>query len=157
MQNGIIEIANHGYMHCVKGRHLPRLFSSNRNFHREFWDWVGIDTHKEHVEKSQELISRYFGCQPVTFIPPGNVWTQDTEKFAAANGIKYLSSREAKCPTGKKSNGLLYIGDNKICAFHDRELILNGIGWIENLIKPHSDKEIITVKELGSLLEKGLL
>lgn len=157
MQDGFIEIANHGYTHCVKGKHLPRLFSSNRNYHREFWDWVGIETHKEHIEKSQEIISSYFGCRPLTFIPPGNVWTQDTERFAAANGIRYLSSREIKCPTGKKSNGLFYVGDNNVCAFHDRELILNGIHWMEKLVRVNQDKEMITVKELGSFLEKGNL
>ncbi len=155
MQEGLIEIANHGFTHCVKGKHLPRPFSSNRTFHREFWDWVNPGTHKEHMEKSQDLLLRYFGSKPLTFIPPGSVWTRDTEKYAFENGIRYLSSRESKCPTGKKSNGLLYLGEAKMIAFHDREIILNGIGWFEKLLEANSDKKIVTIKELGESINGG--
>ena len=38
IKNNLIEVANHG-LTCVVGKHLPRLFSSNRKFHREFWDY----------------------------------------------------------------------------------------------------------------------
>jgi hypothetical protein len=152
---GIFEIANHGYTHCVVGKHLPRLFSSNRKFHREFWDWVPVNVHQEHMRRSQELISEYFGKPAVTFIPPGNVWTKDTEKYAFDYGIKFLASRETLCPTGRRSNGLIYVGDSNTIAFHDREIVLNGIGWLESLVKENSDKEIVATSELGKYLGAG--
>ncbi|HLD83121.1 MAG TPA: polysaccharide deacetylase family protein [Candidatus Omnitrophota bacterium] len=149
LESGLIEIANHGYTHCVVGRHLPRLFASNRNLHREFWSWVPLETHQRHIMKSQELISQYFNSAVLTFIPPGNVWTKDTERFAYEYGLRYLTSREAICPTGTLSNGLLYLGDASMIAFHDREVVLKGIGWFEDLVKRNLDKEIVTVQELS--------
>ncbi|MCK9602783.1 MAG: polysaccharide deacetylase family protein [Candidatus Omnitrophica bacterium] len=149
LRDGIIEIANHGLTHCVIGKHLPRLFSSNRSYHREFWDWIPMEVHREHMKISQELLGKYFGCQILTFIPPGNVWNSNTEKFAFEYGIRYLSGRESLCPSGKISNGLLYIGEANVIAFHDREIILNGLHWLENLIKINADKKIVTIKELG--------
>ena len=49
-KEGLLEIANHGLTHCVVGKHLPRLFSSNRKYHREFWDWVPREIHFDHLE-----------------------------------------------------------------------------------------------------------
>ncbi len=152
LEGGMIEIANHGYTHCVIGKHLPRLFSSNRTYHREFWGWVPVSAHEEHMRKSQELIAEYFGKPAVTFIPPGNVWTKDTEKYAFHYGIKFLASRETLCPTGKRSNGLVYVGNANTIAFHDREIVLNGIAWLEGLIQNNLDKEIVSVRELGESL-----
>ena len=62
MQDGIIEIANHGLTHCVLIENLfyPRPFSSNRKFHREFWKWLSPEIHKEHIYRSQEILSNYF-------------------------------------------------------------------------------------------------
>lgn len=152
-QDKIIEIANHGLTHCVVGKHLPRLFSSNRSFHREFWDWVPIEVHREHMKISQGLLNNYFGCQILTFSPPGNVWTSNTEKFAFEYGIRYLSSNESLCPSGKISNGLLYVGESNIIPFHDREIILNGTKWLKELLTYNFDKKIVTIQELGKSLE----
>lgn len=149
LRRGIIEIANHGLTHCVIGKHRPKPFSSNRTFHREFWKWVNIDVHREHIKKSQQLLSQYFDCQILTFVPPGNAWTTDTERFAYEYGIRFLSSRELLSPTGAKSNGLTYVGDSSVIAFHDREIILNGLCWLENLIKINAGKKVVTIKELG--------
>lgn len=151
---GLVEIANHGFTHCVVGRHLPRLFSSNRTFHREFWDWVPADIQREHLRLSQGLLNKYFGRPILTFVPPGNVWTEDTERFASEFGIKYLSSREDLSPTGRISNDLLYIGDSNLLAFHDRDIVLNGTGWFINLIKDNSRRDLVTVKELAQFLRQ---
>lgn len=151
-QSGIAEIANHGLTHCVVGKHLPHLFRQNRTFHREFWEWVPVHVHKEHVNKAQELLSQYFGCSIVTFIPPGNEWTKNTEIFAYNSGAKYLSSYEHLAPTGEKSNNLTYIGNSRVIALHDRDVILNGIHWFENILKINSDKEIVTIREIGESL-----
>ena len=55
LKNNLIEIANHGLTHCVVGKHLPRLFSSNRKYHREFWDWIPSETHFFHLTEINAL------------------------------------------------------------------------------------------------------
>ena len=152
VKSGIVEIANHGFTHCIEGKHRPHLFRQNRTFHREFWSWVPQEVHREHLNKSQKLLSEYFDCSVVTFVPPGNVWTKDTENFAYNAGIKYLSSYEHLAPTGQISNNITYIGNSKVIALHDRDVILNGEHWFKDLLDKNSDKEIITVKEMGEFI-----
>src|SRR5256886_7965707 len=55
VRRGVVEIANHGYTHCVldSRRYLPRLFSGNRRYHREFYAWVPEATHREHLRRSR--------------------------------------------------------------------------------------------------------
>ena len=145
---GLLEIANHGLTHCLlkDNKFLPHLFSSNRKYHREFYDWLPDEYHKEHIEKSQEILSMIFKRDIVTFIPPGNVWSGKTEYYAHRAGIKYLSSLEEKAPTGKVSNGLVYVGDRKVFDFHDRDIVLKGVGWLENKIK-NEKNHFIFIKE----------
>lgn len=126
---GLIEVANHGLTHCVVGKHTPRSFSSNRLFHREFYNWLPDEIHYEHMKKSQEILIDFFGKTPITFIPPGNVWTDTTEKAAYKFGIKYLSATENKSPSFKSSNSLIYIGTKHVIAMHDREIITNRVEW----------------------------
>lgn len=133
VQEGLIEIANHGLSHCVVGQHLPRLLSSNRNFHREFWDWLPKKLHYQHLEQSQKILEQYFG-KVVTFVPPGNVWTKDTEIAAAKFGLKYFCAKFDLVKTGDKSNGLTYISDLNSFSFHDRDIVQNGISWLEDQI-----------------------
>ena len=132
-EEGIIEIANHGFCHCVLKDNLfhPHSFSSNRKYHREFWDWLPDSYHKEHIEKSQEILTGIFKRDIVTFIPPGSVWTEATEKFANNAGIKYLSSLEEKAPTGQTRHGIVYVGNKNMIDFHDREIALWGVTWLK--------------------------
>jgi len=132
----LIEIANHGLTHCVliDNKFYPKMFGSNRKYHREFWDWLPDSYHKKHIEKSQDILTKIFKRDIVTFIPPGNVWSPVTEKYARAAGIKFLSSLEQKAPTGKVSNGLKYVGTRNIFDFHDRDIVIKGIDWLENKI-----------------------
>lgn len=129
----IIEIANHGLTHCVVEKHRPRLFLSNRNFHREFWPWIPKKIHNTHLRQSQKILEDYFGVKVITFIPPGNVWTKDTVKYAQEYGIKYISVRE-----------------KNVFAFHDRDLILHGTKWLEEKIKEYQNKnyKIVQIKDL---------
>jgi len=148
IQEGLLEIANHGLCHCVlnENKFHPRLFSSNRIYHREFWEWLPESMHKEHMEKSQELLTHIFKTDIVTFVPPGNVWTELTEMYAKEYGIKYLSSLESKAPTGKKTNGLIYVGNSNMIDFHDREISLFGIEWLEKQLKKNQLSSFCTVK-----------
>jgi peptidoglycan/xylan/chitin deacetylase (PgdA/CDA1 family) len=123
---GIIEIANHGLTHCVAGKHLPKLFSSNRRYHREFWDWLDEKTHYEHIEKAQNILQDYFQIKITTLIPPGNVFSDATVRAADKFGINLIN-----CHTETKNVGPVRIlGEENVFAFHDRELVINDTGWL---------------------------
>lgn len=133
LQSGLIEIANHGLTHCVIGKHLPRLFTSNRKYHREFYDFLSEEEIKYHLKKSQKILEDYFETKIVTFVPPGNVWTDFTWDYAQKLGLKILSAKE-----------------NDVFAFHDRDIVLNGIKWLEEKIQYHNNCgfKIVSVKDL---------
>lgn len=149
LREGLLEVANHGLTHCVVGQHRPQLFASNRKFHREFWPWVPKETHEQHLRESQTTLQEFFGVQAVTFIPPGSVWTPDTERSASAHGIRYLASREELAPSGRRSNGLTYVGDENEVDFHDRELVRKGLGWLEKRLEELKERGArgVTVQE----------
>ena len=127
-KDNLIEIANHGLTHCVVGKHLPRLFSSNRTYHREFWDWIPRDIHFQHLERSQKIFSDWLGFKPSTLIPPGNVYSSDTLDAAEQNGIKIINSYLKL----KKKSKIKVINDSQIDAFHDREIVLEGIEYLKD-------------------------
>ena len=141
----LLEIANHGLTHCVVGKHLPRLFSSNRKYHREFWDWVPREVHFEHIEKSQAILQDYFDTEITTLIPPGNVFSQDTIDAAQQNGIKRIN-----CLNVGPSNGEInIIGNESVIDFHDREIVLEGTKWLKRKLESLPEHtEFVFVKEL---------
>tara|TARA_B110000261_G_C13069787_1_gene351665 strand:+ start:575 stop:1309 length:735 start_codon:yes stop_codon:yes gene_type:complete len=134
-ENGLIEIANHGLTHCVVGSHLPRMFSSNRTYHREFWDWIPRDVHFEHLESSQKIFNDWLGVLPSSLIPPGNVYSADTLDAAEEYGIKMINSYI----NHNLENKVKIIDDVSIDPFHDRELVLYGVEWLEKKIKSYAD------------------
>ena len=147
MQQGLIEIANHGLTHCVLQDNLfkPRLFEGNRQYHREFWDWLPIEMHEEHIQRSQEILQNFFGTDIVTFVPPGNVYTEATLEIAERHGLRFLS-----CQTEPNSSeSLLVLGNENTIPFHDRELVLHGIIWLEKLLIKHSGYNSCFVRELS--------
>ena len=133
-EEGLLEIANHGLTHCVVGKHLPRLFSSNRKYHREFWDWVPREIHFEHLEKSQTIFQEWLREKPTTLIPPGNVYSVDTLAAAEKNGIARINSY---IDHGVESS-VRIINNDQIDSFHDREIVLEGIGWLEKKLNSYS-------------------
>ncbi len=128
---GRIEIANHGLTHCVVGKHLPRALSSNRPFHREFWDYLPIELHMEHLATSQKIFMDWLGKAPETLIPPGNVYSEKTIAAAERYGIKQINSSIAK----KNDTSVTVTDLTNVIAFHDRELVLEGVRWLEARIK----------------------
>ncbi len=97
----LVEIANHGYTHCVMedGLFRPRLFSGNRPYHREFYDWLPEDVHREHLRAAQDILGSWFGVPIETLVPPGNVLSSKTVAAAAAAGIRFIS-RLGGAPAG---------------------------------------------------------
>lgn len=134
LQSGLVEIANHGLTHCVVGKHLPRLFTSNRKYHREFYDFLSEEQIKYHLNKSQKILEDYFETKIVTFTSPGNVYTKFTKDLAQKLGLKYLSSKN----------------DKNVFAFHDRDIVLNGVKWLEEIILKYKSQnyQIVKAKDL---------
>ena len=123
----------------------PKLFTSNRKFHREFWDWIDPPIHERNIKKAQDILQGYFNKPVVTFVPPGNVFTEDTLKAAEKHGLCFVN-----CQTQSRMRGdQVILGNEQVVAFHDRELVLYGIGWLKDLIAKHSEKEFYTVGELA--------
>jgi hypothetical protein len=157
LDEGLLEIANHGLTHCVVGKHLPRLFSSNRKYHREFWDWVPREVHFEHIEKSQAILQDYFETRITTLIPPGNVFSNDTVEAAAKYGIERINYRKWETSSLKEKikiiNGETIFENNlpleNVIRFHDKEIVLEGVVWLKDKLEAISrDAEFVFVKEL---------
>ena len=141
---GLLEIANHGLTHCVVGKHRTRLFSSNRTFHREFWEWLPANVHFEHMQQSQEILQGFFQTPITTFIPPGNVFTDTTLQAAKKYGINLVN-----CHTQSNvAQGVRIINNKRVIAFHDRELVMEGELWLDRILSRYSDRDFCFVRDL---------
>lgn len=151
IKEGFLEIANHGLTHCIVGKHLPRLFFSNRQYHREFYPWLGGEIHENHLKRSQEILENYFQVKVVTFVPPGGVWSKKTEKMAFKFGLRYLCALKRHAPRSQKLRYLIYISDERSFSFHDREINLYGPQWLGEKIKGLVEKGFYptTVKDFA--------
>lgn len=129
---GLLEIANHGLTHCVLDgdRFRPKLWSSNRMFHREFWDWIPAEVQATHLRQSQEILQEYFAERIVAFVPPGNVFTPLTLEIASRYGLRYVS---CDTPPGQVGE-MTVIGNRDVLPFHDRDLVYGGVRWLDATI-----------------------
>lgn len=146
VQQGLLEIANHGLSHCVlrKNAFKPKWFRSNREQHREFWDWLPPNVHEEHLRRAQDILQTYFQTQVVTFIPPGNVFADATLEAAQKYGLRYVSCKTAPGIYQQ----LRIIGNQRVLPFHDRDLVLNGVIWLEQLLRQYPNTTFCFVKDL---------
>lgn len=154
VNKGLLEVANHGLTHCIVNKHLPRFFSSNRKYHREFYSWIPKEVQEQHIRKSQEILQNYFKVPVETFIPPGNIICEFTVKAAERYGIKYIS-----CYKNLGFSNIISVTENDgIYAFHDRELVVNGVEWLRKLLKKNKDKDktFVFVKEIGQQKKNGI-
>ena len=131
-KNKVIEIANHGLTHCVVGKHLPRYFTSVRKYHREFWDWIPVDMHKAHLERSSKILKEWLGSKIDIFVPPGNVYSEDTiDSLNELNFSRINSSKKLDC----SYKNLKFIDEKNVFAFHDKEISILGVDWFETILK----------------------
>ncbi|HEC21797.1 MAG TPA: DUF2334 domain-containing protein [Chloroflexi bacterium] len=147
VESGLVEIANHGLTHCVLKGHAfrPAWRHSNRKAHREFWEHVPLTVQEEHIRRSQEILQETFGVEVITFVPPGNVFTEGTLSIAARYGLKVLS-----CATPPRSHPeLAIVGNERVLAFHDREIVLEGVGWLEARLETHRGRRFCFVRDLA--------
>ena len=150
VSDGLISVSNHGYSHCVVGKHRPRLFTSNRKWHREFWDWLPREIHQDHLEKSQSIFGDWLGFRPTNFIPPGNVYAAKTVSLLKEFGIETVNSSTKPCPDEFFSaNRVRYVDCASVVAFHDREISMYGVRWMSQLIeKKRAEYEFCFIKDL---------
>jgi peptidoglycan/xylan/chitin deacetylase (PgdA/CDA1 family) len=153
VERGLLEVANHGYTHCVleRGRYRPRLFSGNRREHREFHDWLPAEVHREHVTRAQGILQEFLGAPVLTFVPPGNVFSRATLAAAAGAGLRYVSCLEP----GRWGTveGITFVGDEDVVSIHDRDLVLGGVGFLTRLLSGRRGRPFVTVREVGERLE----
>lgn len=148
-----LEIANHGYTHCVLQDRLfrPRLFSGNRLHHREFYDWLPQEVHREHLHRSQDILQSYFGTRIETLVPPGNVLSPKTVAAAPAAGIRYISCLDAK-HLGP-ADGVTFVDQARVVAFHDRDLVLGGLPVLHRVLDSHRGARFLTIREVAQRQE----
>ena len=151
----LLEVANHGYTHCVlrDGLYRPRLFSGNRQYHREFHDWLPEATHREHLRRAQGILEGYFEARVVTLVPPGNLFSRKTLAAAVEVGIRYLSCRDA----GRLGpcDGVTFVDDADVVALHDRDVVLGGLGRLRTLLRDDRRAPFVTVREFGERVGGG--
>ena len=143
----LVEIANHGLTHCVleDNKFKPRLWSSNRVYHREFWDWIPPETQERHLRQSQDILQEYFQVPIVTFVPPGNVFAPVTVEIANRHGLRYIS-----CNTEpRRQDEMVIVGDVGVFAFHDRDIVYGGPTWLRKRISDHSGAAFCFVRDLA--------
>ena len=147
---GRLEVANHGYTHCLleDGRFRPRLFSGNRQFHREFFDWLPEETHREHLRRAQGVLEEFFEVPVQTLVPPGNIFSPKTLSAAAALGIRYVSCRDA-ARFGAR-DGLALVDDADVLALHDRDVVFGGLARFAALVQARPRGSLVTVRELAA-------
>ena len=146
VDSNLIEIANHGLTHCVLEGHKfkPRLWSSNRTYHREFWEWVSTDQQDQHICQAQQILQDYFQLPIVTIVPPGNVFTDETLEIANRYGLKVVS-----CDTAPRKQGdMVVVGNKDVLPFHDRDIVYGGIEWLRRRVMANSDASFCFVSEL---------
>lgn len=155
VERGLLEVANHGYTHCVvqDGLYRPRLFSGNRPWHREFYDWLPEEVHREHLMRAQEILGSWLGAAVETLVPPGNVFSPKTVAAAASVGIRYISCRRAA--TRERAAGIVFVDDARVIAFHDRDIVLGQPRFFPLLLQSHGAARLVTVSELGRLEAAG--
>ena len=144
----LLEVANHGYTHCVvtDGLYRPRWFRGNRQFHREFHAWLPETVHREHLLRSQGILGDYFGVPIVTFVPPGHVFSKATLEAAATVGLRYLSCLDA----GRLGpvDGITAVRDEAVVAIHDRDVVLGGLDTFGRLFSGRRTP-FVTVREVA--------
>lgn len=143
----VLEVANHGLTHSVvEGNAFrPRLFDGNREFHREFGPGVPASVQADHIARSQDILQSWLGMKVVSFVPPGNQFTEKTLELAAKHGLKYVS-----CNTPARLGYTpMVLGNKDTVAFHDRDIVLGTKNWLEDLLAEHKTREFLTVSELA--------
>src|SRR5207247_5014109 len=116
--------------------------------HREFYDFVPPATQEAHIRRAQRILADTFATDIVTLVPPGNLLQPVTAEIARLCGVRFLSYR---APTSR--DGILpVVGDECGVVFHDRDVVLGGVGWLRTRLAEVRGREILFVREMGGRL-----
>lgn len=58
-------------------------------------------------------------------------------------GMKYLSVQKNDIPTGTKHGDITFINTDIIRDFHDREIAIYGLLWLENILRQQQNWQTI--------------
>lgn len=98
------------------------------------------------MHAAQDILGSWFGAAPETLIPPGNVLSPKTVAAAAVEGIRYISCATPSAPAA----GITYVDPACVVAFHDRDIVRGGVGYLERLRANRPGTAFVTVREVGA-------
>ena len=104
-----------------------------------------IKTINRDIKKSQEILQGFFEIDVVTLIPPGNVYCNFTIEAAKKYGIKYINCQTPSQVIDK----VAILSNDNVYAFHDKEIVQEGLNWFEGVLKKYQSYQHVFVKELN--------
>lgn len=158
---------------------LPGWFGSNRRAHKEYYQPIRlhmdesllsiikrvlnrggkgtsgdarigqeiIERHTSSVKRSIEILRGFFKREIKVFVPPGNIYSLHVLDACEEMRIDVLNCERPNI--GGRSNYPKRIGNENILAFHDRDLVLHGISWLEKRLREQPiNTDYIFVKDL---------
>ena len=89
------------------------------------------------------------GEKPISFIPPGNVYSTKTVNSIKNTDILIINStKKINTQYGK----IKYVNEENVIPFHDREISLYGVKWLEDMIvdilRKYNQVNFINLKDL---------
>jgi peptidoglycan/xylan/chitin deacetylase (PgdA/CDA1 family) len=120
------------------------LFSGNREFHREFGQSISPEVQGKHLKISQQILEDWFETEVITFVPPGNQFSETTLTLAAEHGLRIVSCRSAQ----RTLRQIVVIGNANVLPFHDREIVYAGPSWLSNLLEENINRHFCFVRDL---------
>lgn len=115
----VFEVLSHGLTHCIVGKHLPRKFSSNRKFHREFYDFMPKELIEKGVYESKQILEESFDNNINILVPPGNIFGDKTIEACVKYGYKAISCKTET----RKINEFIILGNEKVIDLHDKDFV----------------------------------
>ena len=100
---------------------------------------------RKELELLEDILQEFFDVDVITLIPPGNVYCEYTVDAAQKYGIKYIN-----CQTDDSvMHDVKIMSNNNVFAFHDKEIVEEGLDWFEDKLKLYKKSNYVFVKELN--------
>lgn len=149
LEEKVLDIAIHGLTHCItqEKKFLPKLYRGNREFHREFRPEMPYEWHYQNLKQAKSILETYFKRPMDLLVPPGNLFGEHTLKACQELGIKIIN---CKTQDNTKSDPRL-ISNQHVLDFHDKELVEEGLAWLEKKIvkaKKENQGPFVFVRDL---------
>ncbi len=102
----------------------------------------GGTTNAERIRKL--ILQDYFQVPIVTFVPPGNVFTDETLEIATRYGLKFVSCNTVP----RQHEDMVVVGDEGVFPFHDRDIVYGGTEWLHRCLLENADASFCFVSDL---------